>query len=160
MRLNDLRTSVQQSFIFHPLAVLLLSITAAISYALWISWRFGADKAGHQFVYVVPIVIPFVAFLCDRAQRVGVWRLAVFVIDFVVVATSMMRVIGNVPYVSAHSFFLIYAILGPSSLDTRITASLVMIEVIYLKYFVWHDFVTSTTGIVLGSCRLVGATVK
>lgn len=26
-----------------------------------------------------------------------------------------------------------------------------MLEVIYLKYFVWHDWVTPTSGIILGS---------
>jgi hypothetical protein len=67
----------------------------------------------------------------------------------------MMRVIGNVPYVSGHTLFLSYAILGPASRITRITASLVMLEVIYLKYFVWHDPITSTTGILLGTIAAV-----
>ena len=62
-----------------------------------------------------------------------------------------MRVVGNVPFVSGHTLFLSYAILGPASRVTRITASLIMLEVIYLKYFVWHDPITSTSGIVLGT---------
>lgn len=69
----------------------------------------------------------------------------------------MMRVIGKVPYVSGHTLFLTYAILGPASRVTRITASLVMLEVIYLKYFVWHDPVSSSTGIVLGMIAAVTA---
>jgi hypothetical protein len=71
-----------------------------------------------------------------------------------------MRVIGDVPYVSGHALFLTYAILRPGSPVTRITAGIVMVEVIYLKYFVWHDFITSTMGIILASlaaslCRLL-----
>jgi hypothetical protein len=30
-------------------------------------------------------------------------------------------------------------------------AALVMVEVLYLKFVVWHDWVTPTTGMVLGS---------
>lgn len=144
------KTQSRRLLIFHPITVVVLAIGAALVYAAWITWRFRGD-AGNQLVYVAPIVAPFVAFLLDRAQRIGLWRVAIFLIDFVVVGTSMMRVIGNVPYVSGHTFFLTYAVLGPGSWITRITAALVMVEVIYLKYFVWHDFVTSSTGIVLGS---------
>ena len=137
--------------IFHPIAVLVLAIGAALVYAAWITRNSRGDQPGSQLVYVVPILVPFVAFLLDRAHRIGVWRVPIFAIDLVVVGTSMMRVIGNVPYVSGHSFFLTYAILGPGAWVTRATAALVMVEVIYLKYFVWHDFVTSSTGIVLGT---------
>lgn len=59
-----------------------------------------------------------------------------------------------------HALFLTYAILRPGSIVTRITAGIVMVEVIYLKYFVWHDFITSTMGIILASlaallCRVL-----
>jgi len=32
-----------------------------------------------------------------------------------------------------------------------------MLEVIYLKYFVWHDPITSSTGIVLGTIAAMSA---
>ena len=54
----------------------------------------------------------------------------------------MMRVFGDVPYVSGHALFLTYAIMSRGSRVVRVTATLVMIEVIYLKLFVWHDFIT------------------
>lgn len=63
----------------------------------------------------------------------------------------MMRVIGNVPFVSGHALFLIYAVLRPGSLVTRITAGVVMLEVIYLKFFVWHDLITPLTGAALAT---------
>lgn len=104
-----------------------------------------------SFLYVVPIVVPFVAFLFDRTER---FRQSFFIqhlADIVVVGTAMGRVLGNIPFVSGHTLFLTYALLTSRSLVVRITAALVMLQTIYLKYFVWHDFVTSTNGIVLGT---------
>jgi hypothetical protein len=136
---------------FHPSIVLLLSLAAASLYAVWAHWRFGGQNLQNQYLYVVPIVVPFFSFLLDRVERIKRASIAGLAIDFLAVGTSMMRVIGNVPYVSGHTLFLSYAILGPASRVTRITASLVMLEVIYLKYFVWHDPVTSSAGIMLGT---------
>jgi hypothetical protein len=136
---------------FHPSIVLLLSIGVALFYAVWVTWRFGGRNLENQYLNVVPIVVPFVSFLLDRAEQIHQLRIARLVIHLLVVGTSMMRVVGNVPFVSGHTLFLSYAILGPASRVTRITASLVMLDVIYLKYFVWHDPITSSAGIVLGT---------
>jgi hypothetical protein len=144
-----------RSLIFHPFVVLLLSITGALLYAVWATWRFGGPNLQSQYIYVVPIIVPFLSFLLDRSERIKRASTTGLAIDFLVVGTSMMRVIGDVPYVSGHTLFLTYAILGPASRVTRITASLVMLEVIYLKYFVWHDLITSSTGIVLGTIAAV-----
>ena len=130
--------------------VLFISIGGALLYAVWITWRFGGQKLENQYLYVIPIVVPFVSFLLDRAERIRSLSFVGMTVDFLVVGTSMMRVVGDVPFISGHTLFLTYAILSPASQVTRITASLVMLEVIYLKYFVWHDPVTSSTGIVLG----------
>ena len=143
--------------IFHPLVVLLFSIGGALLYAFWVYWRFGGQNLQSQYLYVVPIVVPFLSFLLDRSERIKRRSIAGLAIDFLVVGTSMMRVIGNVPYISGHTLFLSYAIVGPASRVTRITASLVMLEVVYLKYFVWHDPISSSTGIVLGAIAAVTA---
>ena len=142
---------ITRRFVFHPFVVLVLSIAGAWLYACWVTWRFGGQNLGNQYLYVVPIIVPFVCFLLDRAERIQQMRIGVVIVDCLVVGTSMMRVIGNVPFVSGHTLFLTYAILSPGSWVTRFTASLVMVEVIYLKYFVWHDPITSTGGIVLGT---------
>lgn len=99
---------------------------------------------------MAPIVVPFVAFLFDRAAEIREANPVTFVIDALVVGTAMMRVIATVPFVSGHALFLTYAMLRPGSLVTRITATLVMLEVMYLKLFVWHDLITPLTGITLG----------
>ncbi|HEY8188368.1 MAG TPA: hypothetical protein VIF64_20025 [Pyrinomonadaceae bacterium] len=137
--------------IFHPLVVLVLSFVSALAYAGWITWRFGGHDLENQYLYVVTIIVPFVCFLLDRAEQIHRTKIAQLVLDLLVVGTSMLRVVVKFPYVSGHTLFLIYAILGPSSRVTRITASLVMIEVIYLKYFLWHDPITSSGGILLGT---------
>jgi hypothetical protein len=137
--------------VFHPLVVLLISLGGALVYAAWITWRFGGRNLESQYVYVVPIVVPFVSFLLDRAEHIHSLSVASVAIDVLVVGTSMMRVVAHVPFVSGHTLFLAYAILGPASRVTRIAAALVMVEVIYLKYFVWHDPITSTVGIALGT---------
>jgi hypothetical protein len=130
--------------------VLLFSIGGALLYAVWVTWRFGGHGLTNQYVYVVPIVIPFVSFLFDRAEQVRQLRVVGWLVDIVVVGAAMMRVVSTLPLVSGHTLFLTYAILGPGSRVTRIAASLVMIEVIYLKYFVWHDSISSSIGIALG----------
>ncbi|MDQ2856729.1 MAG: hypothetical protein M3R68_10400 [Acidobacteriota bacterium] len=136
-------------FIFHPLIVLLLSLTGGLVYATWASWRFSGDNLSGQYLYVVPIVVPFVAFLLDRLKQLRETTVVGAVVDVLVVGTAMMRVIGDVPYVSGHALFLTYAVFRPGSPVTRITAAGVMVEVIYLKFFVWHDFITPTTGVAL-----------
>ena len=145
------RTSLKRRpWIFGPFVVLLLSIGGAVLYAVWVTWRFGGQNLNNQYLYVVPIIVPFVSFLLDRIERIHHLTIAVVMVDLLVVGTSLMRVVGNVPFISGHTLFLTYAILSPASPVTRFTASLVMLEVIYLKYFVWHDPVTSSAGIGLG----------
>ena len=134
---------------FRPLFVLLISLAGAGLYALWITWRFSGGDLSGQYIYVVPIVVPFVAFVLDRIEQFSETTVVGLAIDALVVGTAMMRVIGNVPYVSGHMLFLVYAILRPGSLVTRISATVVMLEVIYLKFFVWHDLVTPLTGTTL-----------
>ena len=138
-----------RQLLFHPLIVLLLSLTGGFVYAIWATSRFSGDSLAGQYLYVVPIVVPFVAFLLDRLRQIREANVVSAVVDVLVVGTSMMRVIGNVPFVSGHALFLTYAVRRPGSLVTRITAAIVMAEMIYLKFFVWHDFITPTTGIAL-----------
>lgn len=113
-------------------------------------WRFAGGNLSNHFAYVLPIIVPFVAFLFDRVK--GIWETGwpELMIDLAVVATSILRGMGVVPLVSGHVLFLTYAIARPGSRLTRITASIVMLQVIYLKFFVWGDSITPATGIALG----------
>jgi hypothetical protein len=146
---------VTRRLLFHPLTTFFLSLTGGLVYALWARSRMIGDNLTNQYIYVVPIVVPFVAFMLDRVEKIGEITVVSAIVDVLVVGTAMMRVIGNVPHVSGHTLFLTYAVLRRGSLVTRLTAASVLIETIYLKYFVWHDFITSTTGIALGLIALM-----
>lgn len=137
--------------IYKPLPVLTLSLAGAALYAAYATLRFSGDKLSNQYFYVVPIVVPFVAFIFDRAERARRRTRMQFVVDGLVVLTAMWRVFGDVPYVSGHALFLTYALLSTRSRVALFAAALVMVEVLYLKFVVWHDWVTPTTGMVLGS---------
>jgi hypothetical protein len=71
--------------------------------------------------------------------------------DALVIALSMTRIFTDVVPISGHTLFLTYAVFSSRSPIVVLTASLVMLQVIYLKYFVWHDATTSTIGIVFGA---------
>lgn len=144
----------QRSFIFQPLVVLLLSFAGATLYALY-TVRFSGFKPqvfslSGSFFYVVPIVVPFVAFLFDRAEHLPKSGIIKLLLDVVVVGTAIGRVVANVPLISGHTLFLTYALFSGRSRVVKISAAVVMLQVLYLKYIIWHDWITSTGGIVLG----------
>lgn len=151
LTLGDATPASTQPFIFHPLIVLSLSLMGAALYALYATLRFPGGSLRGQYSYVTPIVVPFVAFLFDRAARHRQANAFQLIADVLVVGTAMWRVIGHVPYVSGHALFLTYALLSTRSRVAQATAALVMLQVIYLKYFVWGDWITSTSGIALGA---------
>lgn len=140
-----------RSFIFHPLVILIVSLIFASIYATYAALRFPADTLPGHLSYVVPIIIPFVAFLFDRAERFRQYAIIQLVVDLLIIGTALGRVVGNVPLVSGHTLFLTYCLLSTRSMVPRFTAAIVLLQVMYLKYFVWHDWTTSTSGIVLGA---------
>jgi len=141
-------------FIFKPWGSLLVSLLGAAMCAAYLlrslNIRSHAFEFSSPFMYVVPIVVPFVAFLLDRLEKLDERRNPQRLVDAIVVLTAMGRVFGNVPFVSGHTLFLTYCILTSRSTVARLAALVVMAQTVYLKYFMWHDFVTSTAGIVLG----------
>jgi hypothetical protein len=148
--LSDANPASARSLIFHPLIVLSLSLMGAALYALYATLRFPSGSLWGQYFYVTPIVVPFAAFLFDRAARHRQMTVFGLIIDVLVVGTAMWRVIGHVPYISGHALFLTYALLSTRSRVARIAAAAVLLQVIYLKYIVWGDWITSTNGIALG----------
>jgi hypothetical protein len=141
---------MRRSNFFHPIFVLVCAVVGILTYVALVRWRFQGGDLSNHFFYTLPIIVPFVAFLFDRAARfweAGWFELA---IDGAVVVISILRAMGVVPFVSGHVLFLTYAIARPGSRLTRITALIVLLQVFYLKLFVWHDPVTPVTGIMLG----------
>jgi hypothetical protein len=130
--------------------VLSLSLIGAALYALYATLRFPSQSLWGQYFYVTPIVVPFAAFLFDRSARHRQITALPLIVDGLVVGTAMWRVIGHLPYISGHALFLTYALLSTRSRVAQATAAVVMLQVIYLKYIVWGDWITSTNGIALG----------
>ena len=141
--------------LFQPVVVLVISLTAAICFGLYLLRGAIVGSNTFQFppsfFYVVPIIVPFVAFLLDRVERMHEIRMLQLIADAVVIALSMTRIFTDVVPISGHTLFLTYAIFSGRSRVVIVTAALVMLQVIYLKYFVWHDAITSTAGIVFGA---------
>lgn len=129
----------QRQFIFHPVNVLTVSILAAGTFAVFIHLLFDGDLRWFLLYYFVPIGIPFVAFLFDRAEQYGAGSRVSWVIDLAVLIPSLARAFVRVPLVSGHAFFLVYCLLTSRAPVARITAFLVLLQVAYLKIFVTHD---------------------
>ena len=129
--------STKREVIFNPLLVLAVSLGGAAIFALYAlrsaTTRSHALELSSSFLYVVPIVVPFVAFLFDRAKRFRNLNKLHFIVDALVVAMAMGRVVGNVPFVSGHTLFLTYAIISSRSSVVRVTALLVMAQTVYLN---------------------------
>jgi hypothetical protein len=140
----------RSNWIYHPATGLIGSALAVIGYAAVMRWRFPGGDLSNHFIYVLPIIVPFISFLFDRARRISDVSWFEFLIDAAVVTVSIMRMLGQVPYISGHALFLSYAIARPGSRLTRVMAALVMLQVLYLKLFVWHDMITPATGTALG----------
>jgi len=140
----------RSKLIYHPLSVLTFALLGVVSYVFWMRWRIPAGDLSNHFMYVLPIIVPFVAFLFSRAQRFSRSSWLELGIDALVVVTAIMRMVGDVPFVSGHALFLAYAMARPGSRLTYITAGLVMLQVVYLKIFVWHDLISPTLGVALG----------
>ena len=119
-------------------------------YAATMQWRFAGGDLRRHFMYVLPIIVPFVAFLFDRGARFRTARWPEWLTDLTVIAVSILRALGAIPLISGHALFLTYAIARPGSRLTKITALVVMLQVLYLKIFVWNDPVTPLTGIAAG----------
>ncbi len=139
-----------KNIFFRPLIVLGVSLVAALLFALLVIACFGGDARLYLLGYFMPIGIPFVACLFDRAER---WRSLHPIqqaVDLAVLAISLVRIAISVPLVSGHALFLTHALLSSRSWVVRGTAAAVLLEVGYLKIFLFHDDITLVGGIILG----------
>ncbi len=135
-----------KSFIFHSLFVLCVSVLAALVFAGFAIWRYEGEWRNLLVYYFAPIGVPFIAYLFDRMER---WRDIIWFIDIPVVIFALLRSAYPIPLISGHSLFLMYALLTTRSWVARLTSLLILIQVIYLKTFVWHDS-TLIGGIIAG----------
>jgi hypothetical protein len=140
---------IRRHYVFHPVTVLVVSLLAAGIFAVFIHLSFDGDFRWFLLYYFVPIGIPFVAFLFDRAKGYASVSAAAWTVDLAVLIPALMRAFVRVPLVSGHALFLTYCVLTSRSKVARITAVLVLLQVAYLKIFVTHD-TALVGGVILG----------
>jgi hypothetical protein len=147
----------QSLSIFQPRIVLLFSVAGAVLVGLYLlrypSVRATVLDPSGTFQYFVPLMVPLIAFMFERVEHVREANFFQHGIDYLVVALAAGRVVGDVPYISGHTLILIYALLQSRSKLVHISSILVLAQTLFLKYYVWRDFVTSNVGIALG-CTL------
>jgi hypothetical protein len=111
------------------------------------------DPAG-TFQYFVPLMVPCFAFMIERIAHAREASLFQHGVDFVVFSLAVGRVVGDrVQYVSGHTLLLSYMLVSSKSKIVRIASIVVLAQTLFLKYYVWGDFVTSNVGLALG-CAL------
>lgn len=135
-----------KTFIFHPVTVLTVALTAAILFAVVSYVTFTGDLRDLLVYYFAPITVPFVAYLFDRAER---WREIQWWIDVPIVMVAFLRAMLPIPFISGHALFLTYALLTTQTRVARWTALIVLIQVAAIKIFAWHD-PTLLGGIIVG----------
>jgi len=129
---------------------LAIALLLALAFAGLLVLVASGERLDNLLVYDVPIGVPFVLFLLER------WRLPnrrprrAWALEAGVVALSLLRAVWRLPGVSGHALFLTYAIGTARTSLLRVVSALVLIEVLYFKFFVWGDL-TAVGGLLLGA---------
>jgi hypothetical protein len=152
---GSMNTSTRRQLIFHPATVLLVSLSAAGLFALFVSLLFDGDFRWFLLYYFMPVGIPFVAFLFDRAEGHATASRGARAMDWIVLLPALARAFVRLPLISGHALFLTYCLLTSRSKVARASAALVLLQVAYLKIFVTHD--TALIGGIIGGglCALL-----
>jgi hypothetical protein len=136
---NFMKRVLQCQNLFHPVTILSVSLVAAAIFALFVTLLFEGESRWFLLYYFTPVGIPFVAFLFDRAEHYRLASKITWAIDLAVLIPALTRAVFLIPLISGHAIFLTYCLLTTQSKVARITAALVLIQVVYLKIFVTHD---------------------
>ena len=145
-----------QLTLFQPRLVFLYSLTGAALVGVYLLLNENVratvrDPAG-TFQYFVPLMVPCFAFMFERVEHVRKANFFQHGVDFMVFGLAVGRVMGKeVLHVSGHTVLLSYMLVSSTSKIVRITSILVLAQTLFLKYYVWGDFVTSNVGMILGS---------
>lgn len=126
----------------HLIAIAFTALLAAAAYLHGSSPTFA--------LYNLPIAIPFALFLLERwtfhrtsrsARRIA--------LDLAVLALALTRAFYPGPFVSGHLLFLTHAALTGQTPSTRVSATLVLLEVLFMKLVLFHDPVTPAGALTL-----------
>ena len=149
--------------ILQPRWVLLCSLTGAALVGLYLlsneQVRANVLDPGGTFQYFVPLMVPCFAFMIERVQNVRKANFFQHGVDFLVFGLAVGRVLGReVLHISGHTLLLSYMLVSSSSKIVLISSILVLGQTLFLKYYVWGDFVSSNVGMIVGC--VLALTVK
>ena len=144
-----------QLAIFQPRLVFLCSLIGAALVGLYLlsneHVRATVLDPGGTFQYFVPLMVPCFAFMIERVQKVRKANFFQHGVDFLVFGLAVGRVMGKeVLHISGHTLLLSYMLVSSSSKIVLISSILVLAQTLFLKYYVWGDFVTSNMGLIVG----------
>lgn len=131
--------TIPRRFVFHPAIVFIVSVGSASIFALFAHLFFESDFRWLLVYYFSPIVVPFVAFLFDRADHYQSTPATAWAIDLTVLLPALARAVIPIPFISGHALFLTYSLLTTQSNIARIAAFLVLLQVVYVKIFLLQD---------------------
>jgi hypothetical protein len=154
VRMNHSRTSPQLR-LFQPHLVFLCSLTGAALVGLYLlryeHVRANVLDPGGTFQYFIPLMVPCFAFMIERVQHVRKANFLQHGVDFLVFGLAVGRVLGSVVmHISGHTLLLSYMLLSSRSKVVLIASILVLGQTLFLKYYMWGDFMTSNVGLVAG----------
>jgi len=138
------KNSIRLDKILQPWLGFAIGCVLTAAFTLFCFAVFKGQELNHYLSYFVPIVLPFICFIFERLYRYVQktprgWGILAIALDIIVLAASLIRSVYALPFISGHALFLTFALLTVRSWWVRIPVVAVLIEVIYLKAFVWHD---------------------
>ena len=141
--------------IFQPRLVLLCSLTGAALVGVYLlryqHVRANVLNPGGTFQYFVPLMVPCFAFIIERVQQRRTANFFQHGVDFLVAVLAVGRIIGSeVMYISGHTLLVSYMLLSSRSKIVLIASILVLVQTLFLKFYVWGDFVTPNVGMLVG----------
>ena len=143
-------TSIRRA-IFHPLGILGLSLGAGALFALTVICKTDGFVRSWLIWYIMPVGVVFVAFILERLKELGHTSVQCLILDLIVVLLSLARVVTYIPFYSGHAMFLSYTLLSARLRVVKILATVVLLQVVYLKLIKWDDWITLIIGVLVGS---------
>jgi hypothetical protein len=143
-----------QSLLLHPFVAPASSLLATVLFVILIFLRYDIERRLYLLYYFAPLVIPFVAYVFDRLKNWDTMHNAQRLLDIFVLVLSLLRLFVAVPFISGHALLLTYLALSTQGLFSRVTAALVLLEVFYIKIFIWND-ITFFGGALIGTLAAI-----
>jgi hypothetical protein len=134
---------------------LVVSLLATAALTIWFRWAW--NPRFDFYFYNVPIAVPFVAFFLDRLAPSREPRWAPLAVDAAVLALALARVfIPPFPFVSGHTLFTAYAAGTARRWPLRLTATAVLLQVIYAKTILGGGWQSMIGGLFVAAAFVVG----